>query len=74
MKFYADDMHSGRVYERQDYLYGCLPPRLRAALAKFRLRSHDLGIIENRWQVTRVAAKCQRCEMAEIDEPGTHAA
>lgn len=68
MKFYAEHMNSRQVYERQEYLNGCMPPRLRTPLAKFRLRSHNLGMITDRWHPLQTVPTCVRCSLQEKDD------
>lgn len=70
MIFYADHMHAAQTYERQEYLNGCKPPRLWTPLAKFRLRSHNLGMIADRWQLPEGEKICTRCHTQELDDEG----
>lgn len=70
-QFYAQNMRIQKDYVREAYLDDSMPPRLKAVLVRFRLRSHRLGIIRSRWAGDVGEAQCTRCtEEEEMDDEG----
>lgn len=69
-KFYKQTMTNSSTYTQQAYLDGCMPPKLRATLARYRLRSHKLGIIRARWNRVPESATYDRCKDGASDDEG----